>query len=234
MTTAEFRTRTPHDTRYLVGREAGGLAGPSRRYLWGSSSQWNSFGPQRQSELVAEEFVLGAAAGVCLSVLKNLTHALAARFQEHLPGALAAKPGQEADEELVAGEGAVGHVLDGDRAGQLARAVEFQSVSEQEEPDLRAGDGVVAMGDGVDDGFVDDVEIVGGNGCPSSVCCACFDRRPAPEFRLARCRFAAGFSVPPPQIVHHGSQVAIEPSGIFFTNAPDFRDDWIRSHCRHP
>ena len=136
--------------------------------------------------------------------------------------------------EIKRGSGAVGHIPDGDRVGRLAGAVELQAFGEEEETDLRAGDGVVAVGDGVDDGFVDDVASAGGNGCPSSVCCACIDRRPAPESRSARCRFAAGFIVPPPQIIHHGAQVAIELSGIFFTNAPDFRDDWIRIHCRHP
>ena len=47
--------------------------------------------------------------------------------------------------------------------GELAGAVELQAIGEQEQADLRAGDGVVAVGDGVDDGFVDDAEIVGGN-----------------------------------------------------------------------
>ena len=81
---------------------------------------------------------------------------------------------------------AVGHVFDGDRVGQFAGVVELQAVGEQEEAGLRAGDGVVAVDDGVDDGFIDDVESAGGSGCPSSVCCARTDRRPAPEFRLAR------------------------------------------------
>ena len=53
------------------------------------------------------------------------------------------------------------HVVQGEGVGELAGAVELQAVGEQEQADLRAGDGVVAVGDGVDDGFVGDVEIVG-------------------------------------------------------------------------
>jgi len=64
------------------------------------------------------------------------------------------------DEELVARERAVGHLVERDGVGQLARAVELQPIGEQEQADLRSGDGVVAVGDGVHDRFVDDVEVV--------------------------------------------------------------------------
>ena len=39
--------------------------------------------------------------------------------------------------------------------------MELQAVGVQEQADLRAGEGVVAVGGSVDDGFVGDVEIVG-------------------------------------------------------------------------
>ena len=55
-------------------------------------------------------------------------HAKATYIQEHLPRALAAEPRQETDEELVAGEGAVGHVVEGDGVGQLAGAVQIQPI----------------------------------------------------------------------------------------------------------
>ena len=93
---------------------------------------------------------------------QDLPHTLAAGFQEHLPGALAALAGEEAHQKLVAGEGAVGHVGERQRVGQPARAVEIQPVREQEQAYLRAADGVVAVRDGVDDGLVHHVDVVGG------------------------------------------------------------------------
>ena len=96
-----------------------------------------------------------------LAIFKDLPQALSPRFQEHLPGALAPNPRQEAYQKLVAGESAVEHVVQGEGVGELAGAVELPAVGEQEQADLRAGDGVVTVGDGVDDGFVDDVETVG-------------------------------------------------------------------------
>ena len=109
------------------------------------------------------------------AVLEDLPHAFPPRFQEHLPGALAPGSRQEAYQKLVAGEGAVGHVVEGQGVGELAGAVELQAIGEQEQADLRAGDGVVAVGDGVDDGFVDHVEVVGG---------AVFAERPLTRHRL--------------------------------------------------
>ena len=73
----------------------------------------------------------------------------AAGFEEHLPGALAPNSGQEAQQELVARERAVGHLVERDGVGQLAGAVELQPVGEQEQTNLRPGDGVVGVGDGV-------------------------------------------------------------------------------------
>ena len=111
-----------------------------------SAAQRNTLGPQRQPKLVAEQFVLRAAARVRLSVLQNLPHAFAARLQEHLSRALAAEPRQEADQELVSGEGAVEHGVESDGAGEPTGAVELQPVGEQKETDLRARDGVVCGG----------------------------------------------------------------------------------------
>ena len=116
--------------------------------------------PQGQAELVAEQGVLRAPAGMGFAVLEDLADAFAAGFQEHASGALAADSGQEVQQELVAGEGAVGHVVERDGVGQLPRAVELQSVCEEEQPDLGAGDGVVAVSDRIDDCLVDDVEVV--------------------------------------------------------------------------
>ena len=96
-----------------------------------------------------------------LAVLKDLPHPLSPRFQEHLSGALALNPRQEAYQKLVASESAVGHVVQGEGVGELAGTVELQAaVGEQEQANLRAVDGVVAVGANVDDGFVDDVEVV--------------------------------------------------------------------------
>ena len=61
-------------------------------------------------------------AGVGFAVLEDLAHAFAAGFQEHASGALAADSGQEVHQELVAGEGAVGHVVERDGVGQPAMA----------------------------------------------------------------------------------------------------------------
>ena len=68
---------------------------------------WPVLRPQRQPELIAEQGVLGPPGGVRLAVLQGLPHAFTSGFEEHLPGALAADAGQEADQELVAGERAV-------------------------------------------------------------------------------------------------------------------------------
>ena len=95
-----------------------------------------------------------------LAVPEDLPHAFASRFEEHLVGALAADAREEADQELVAGERAVGHLVEGDGVGQPAGAVDLEPVGEQEKADLRARDGVVAVSDGIDDGFVDDIQIV--------------------------------------------------------------------------
>ena len=118
--------------------------------------------PDGQPQLIPEQGVFRPPARMCLAVPENLADAFSARFQEHEPRALAPDSGQEADQELVAGEGAVGHVVERQRVGQVAGAGEFQAVGEQEQTDLRAGDGVVTVGDRVDDGLVYDVEVVAG------------------------------------------------------------------------
>ena len=66
---------------------------------------------------------------------------------------------------------AVGHVVEGQGVGELARAVEIQAVGVREETDHRAGDGVVAVGNGVDDGFVGAVVEIAGDGIASSALC---------------------------------------------------------------
>ena len=119
------------------------------------------FPPQRQPKLIPEQFALRPPAGVRFAVFKDLPNVLSPRLQEHLPGALAPNPRQEAYQKLVAGESAVEHVVQGEGVGELAGAVELPAVGEQEQADFRAGDGVVTMGGGVDDGFVGDVETVG-------------------------------------------------------------------------
>ena len=114
-------------------------AGPAkdRRYTRRSGGCWCALGPQRQSKLIAEQLVLWASARVRFAILQNLPHAFATRFEEYLPGALTANPRQEADQELIAGERAVSHIVDRDGVGQLAGAIQLQPVGEQEQADFR-------------------------------------------------------------------------------------------------
>ena len=60
--------------------------------------------PEGQPKLISDQGVFRPSARVRLAVLEDLPHPLSPRLQEHLPGALALNPRQEAYQKLVAGE----------------------------------------------------------------------------------------------------------------------------------
>ena len=94
------------------------------------------------------------------ATFEDLADALAAGFDEGAAGACGVVEGEEVDEDVVAGAGAVGHFLEREGARWFTGACKLQAVGEESEPDRGVGDRVVAVDYRVDDGFLDRAEVV--------------------------------------------------------------------------